>query len=388
MNDMSQTDMETGYPERREADIAASAIESALRRVEPEARGMFRAHAIWQGALLRECLVALNCLSGDNMTLFVIADDGRMAGTMTDGDIRRALIGGATTRTPARAMMHTRFMAMTPDDDPHRRLREARDRRVSLLPVLCDGFVTSIIDLRRQRAALPIDAVLMAGGRGERLRPLTLDTPKPLLKVGGKAIIDYNVDELAANGIRHIWVTVNYLKDRIIDHFARRAGEAPGPQVTCVEEPRRLGTMGSLSLVQGLTQPLVLVMNSDILTTLDFERLYMAHVESGAPLTMAVVPYTVSIPFSIIRTEGARVTGLTEKPTYNYFAGAGVYLMDRALVDRIPAGEPLDAPDFIESLIADGLEVGYFPIDGTWIDIGSPDDYRYANELMSRPARP
>lgn len=384
---MSDTEKDTGYPVRRDEDIAAAALESALMRVEPRSRAMVRAHAVWQGALLRECLVALNCLSGDNMTLFVIDDNGRLAGTMTDGDIRRALIGGATTRTVARAMMHTAFMAMTAEDLPYRRLREARERGVSLLPVLYDGFVTSVIDLRRQRAALPVDAVLMAGGRGERLRPLTLDTPKPLLRVGDKAIIDYNIDELTANGITDIWVTVNYLKEQIIDHFAKRSESISGPEITCVEEPTRLGTMGSLSLVQGLTQPQVLVMNSDILTTLDFERMYIAHVESGAALTMAVVPYTVSIPFSIIRTEGALVKGLTEKPTYNYFAGAGVYLMNRELVDRIPRGEYLDAPDFIESLIADGLEVGYFPIDGTWIDIGSPDDYRYANELMSRPAR-
>ena len=382
---MSDSQLQPGYPHRRDEDIATSAIEGALMRVEPQARDMVRAHLVWQGTLLRECLVALNRLSGDNMTLFVIDDDGHMIGTMTDGDIRRSLIGGAGTRTSARALMCSHFMAMSDDDVPCQRIREARKRGISLLPVLYEGYVTSVIDLRRQRAILPIDAVLMAGGRGERLRPLTLDTPKPLLRVGGKCIIDYNVDELAANGIRHIWVTVNYLKEQLIDHFTRDRENGVSPQVTCVEEPKRLGTMGSLSLVQGLTQPQVLVMNSDILTTLDFERLYMAHVESGAALTMAVVPYTVSVPFSIIRTEGSAVVGLTEKPTYNYFAGAGVYLMDRALVDRIPEGEYLDAPDFIESLIASGMKVGYFPIDGTWIDIGSPDDYRYANELMSRP---
>ncbi len=360
------------------------ALAKALEKADTASRALLQRHAVWHAAPMRDCLVALNRLSGETMTLFVIDDEGRLCGTMTDGDIRRALIGGATADDTARRLMHADFMALTPDDVPHLRIAEARKRGIALLPVLEEGYAVSVIDMRRQRTSLPIDAVLMAGGRGERLRPLTLDRPKPLLEVGGKPIIDYNVDELRANGIRHVWVTVNYLKEQLVAHFSHPRHEG---YVTCVEEPRRLGTMGSLSLVEGLTQPQVLVMNSDLLTTIDFERLYTSHIDSGADLTMGVVPYTVSVPFSIIRTEGERVTGLTEKPTYNYFAGAGVYLMDRELVSRIPRDTYVDAPDFIESLIADGLKVGYFPIEGTWIDIGSPDDYRYANELMSRPTR-
>lgn len=190
------------------------------------------------------------------------------------------------------------------------------------------------------------------------------------------------MDELEACGVNRIFVTVNYLAEQIEDHFSRRQGRAI---VECIREPRRLGTMGSMALVDGLTAENVLMMNSDLLTTLDFEELYLHHIRSGADLTIAAVPYNVSVPYALMRMEAGRVKGLVEKPTYNYFANAGVYIMKRSMLSRLAKGEYMDAPDFISNLIADGGEVGYYPIEGTWIDIGSPDDYRYAKELMSNP---
>lgn len=338
-------------------------------------------HFISEGATVREALQALNALSGESMTLFALDGDGRLSGTVTDGDIRRALISGSGLGDTLRGVMHRGFLAATPGDNLSHAIAEGRRRGISLLPVLSDGFVVEVLDLRTLRASLPIDAVLMAGGRGERLRPLTENTPKPLLPVGGKAIIDYNVDELEACGVENIFVTVNYLADQIEDHFCHRQGRS---SVTCVREPRRLGTMGSLSLVEGLSRDNVLMMNSDLLTTIDFEAFYNHHSRCGADLTMASVPYNVSVPFALMRLEIDRVTGLVEKPTYNYFANAGVYLMKRELLGRLAKGEYMDAPDFISALIADGGHVGCYPIEGTWIDIGSPNDYKYANELMNR----
>ncbi|MDE5773355.1 MAG: NTP transferase domain-containing protein, partial [Muribaculaceae bacterium] len=213
------------------------------------------------------------------------------------------------------------------------------------------------------------------GGRGERLRPLTLDTPKPLLEVGGTPIIDYNVESLLRYGAGDIYVTVNYLKEQIVEHFSQdRYREV----VTCVEEPMRLGTMGSLALCEGLREDTVLVMNSDLLTNMSFEKMWLQHIGSGAALTMATVPYTVSIPFAIIESEGRRITGLSEKPTFNYFVNAGVYMMRRDVAESIPRGSYLDAPDLIEELIGRGERVEYYPIDGTWLDIGSPRDYEAA----------
>ncbi|MDE6272762.1 MAG: nucleotidyltransferase family protein [Muribaculaceae bacterium] len=344
-------------------------------------------HLIHRDAPLREAFIKLNNLSGRNMTLFVVDDSGRLYGSLTDGDLRRAIIEGLTLEVPVARACRRDCMSVRADESLIPAVAEARSRRIALLPVINpDGKIVELLDLTVLKTILPLDAVLMAGGRGERLRPLTLDCPKPLLNVGGKPIIDYNIDELRANGVDNIFVTVNYLKEQIIDHF--RAPAYMG-KVRCISEPRRLGTMGSLSLIprEEFRHDDILVMNSDLLTSIDFARFYLHHAKSGATLTIAATPYTVSVPFAILRTEGSRVTGLTEKPTYNYFANAGVYIMRREVLDMIPHAEYLDAPDLIERLIARGDRVEFYPIEGSWIDIGSPDDYRYANELMSRPKR-
>lgn len=336
--------------------------------------------------------MALNALPGNAMTLFAVETPSsqdsaalqagcRLAGSLTDGDIRRALIAGVPLDGPVTEAMHRDCIRLSPGCDRYQTVACARKRAISLLPETDSrGYVTSILDLSSIKAALPLDAVLMAGGKGERLRPLTADTPKPLLKVGRKAIIDYNVDELLSCGLDRIYVTVNYLKDQLIEHFAAPAYRG---KVVCVEEPCRLGTIGSLALVPGLRQQNLVLMNSDLLTDMDFEAMYRHHIESKADITMGAVPYTVSVPFSILDTKGTEVRGLTEKPTFNYFAGAGVYMMKTSLVAEIPKGEYLDAPDFVERVIARAGKVSFFPIEGTWIDIGSPDDYRYACEAMN-----
>lgn len=341
-------------------------------------------HTVSGEATIRETLTALNELSGDSMTLFAIDGDGKLIGSVTDGDIRRALIDGHTTEDKVRDIAFRKYISLTSDASPEERyhtVAHARERLINLLPVTTDGILSDILDLRKIKSAIPADAVLMAGGRGERLRPLTLDTPKPLLKVGEKPIIDYNIESLQSYGVKDIYVTVNYLKEQIIDHFSDRKWQG---RVHCIEEPCRLGTMGSVALIDSLHQDYVIVMNSDLLTNIDFERLWQHHVDSGAVLTMATVPYAVSVPFAILKTKGDRVIGLEEKPTFNHFANAGVYIIDRKVLGSIRRGKYLDAPDFVESLIAKGLKVSHFAIDGTWIDIGSPDDFRYANEVTSR----
>lgn len=340
-------------------------------------------HIIRSSASLRDAFVRLNMLSGSNMTLFAVDTEGRLVGSLTDGDLRRAIIDGRRLDDTVEMACRHNCMTLGPDTDRYDAVRGARKKGISMIPALDEaGRITELIDLRTLRTSLPIDAVLMAGGKGERLRPLTLDCPKPLLKVGDKAIIDYNIEELRSNGVENIFVTVNYLKEMIIDHFSDSRFEG---KVKCIAEPKRLGTIGSLALIPEFKHDNILVMNSDLLTSLNYEDLFLCHRESGAALTVAAIPYTVSIPFAILRHEGRRVTGLTEKPTYNYFANAGVYIMRREVAASIPKGEYLDAPDLIEQLIEKGEKVEYFPIDGTWIDIGSPDDYRYANELMNRP---
>ncbi len=344
-------------------------------------KDFLRRHELPATATVRDALEGLNRLSGETMTLFVADGEGRVSGSVTDGDVRRGLLAGIGLVDPVARVAHTGFLAVKGEDSDFEVMRRAREKGIALLPRLDqDGRLAGIIDLREIKALLPIDAVLMAGGRGERLRPLTLDTPKPLLEVGGRAIIDYNIDSLKAHGVADIFVTVNHLREKIEAHFEAIEG------VECIAEPRRLGTIGSLRLIgDRLRHDNVLVMNSDLLTDLDFEDLYSSHVASGAALTVVAVPYTVSVPFAVMDIKGEWVNGLTEKPTLNYFVNAGVYLMRRELVERIAPDSYTDAPDFIEDLIADGKKVGYYHLRGTWIDIGSPDDYRHACEMMKAP---
>lgn len=352
------------------------------QQISTSAKSLLLRHAISPDATVREALIALNSLSGESLTLFVVAPGNVLEGTVTDGDIRRALIAGAGLSDSVRSVMHKNFLAADPRNLSVS-IAEGRRRHIHLLPVLDGGRIVDIIDTDKIKTVLPFDVVLMAGGRGDRLRPLTDTTPKPLLPVGGKAIIDYNVDELEACGVERIFVTVNYLAEQIEDHFAARDSRA---RIKCVREPKKLGTIGAVAFIDDIVADNVLVMNSDLLTTIDYEAMYLHHIRTNAGITMAAVPYNVAVPFALMSLKNGRVEGLQEKPTFNYFANAGVYLIRRALLSRIVKGERLDAPDFISSVIADGGEVGCYPIEGTWIDIGSPNDYSYANQLMSQQA--
>ena len=288
-------------------------------------------YTIGQNATVIEALRKLNSLSGRQMTLFATDGTGRVTGTVTDGDIRRALIEGHSLDDTVASVMHTAFIAFHgqhPDIDD---IREIRRRQVTLVPHLNDdGTIRRIYDFSVYHSILPIDAVVMAGGRGERLRPLTLNTPKPLLPVGDRCIIDYNIEALARNGITDISVTVNYLAEQIERHFATPVA---GVQVKCVREPRRMGTIGSLTLVEPGCNDTVLLMNSDLLTNINYEAMYMAHIGEDADLTAAVTPYVVSVPYAIFRTDGSRVLALEEKPTYNYYANAGIYMINRRCLD-------------------------------------------------------
>lgn len=326
-------------------------------------------------------LEQLNKLSGQSMVLFAVDAEGRMRGTLTDGDIRRYLIREGRLDVHVRDIMHRAYRRLEAGSIDVGRVRELRRQGITLVPCIADdGTISAVYNFSECHSILPLDAVLMAGGRGERLRPMTLSTPKPLLKIGDKCIIDYNVEELGRNGVTNIAVTTNYLAEQLEEHFSQPVG---GVKVRCVREPKRLGTIGSVKLVDGLTADNLLVMNSDLLTTINYEDMFMFHLESGADMTIAAVPYMVSVPFAIFRCDGPNVLGLEEKPTYNYYANAGIYIFRRELLSQIPDDTLFDATDLIDLLVKSGRKVVYHPINGTWLDIGSPDDFRHAQELVA-----
>ena len=251
---------------------------------------------------------------------------------------------------------------------------------MQLVPILDDAqHIVDIINLEKYRSRLPVDAVIMAGGKGERLRPLTEKTPKPLLPVGDKAIIDHNVDRLISYGISHISVTVNYLAEQIESHFAQPRGDV---KVNCIREPHYFGTIGSVQYVKNFYNDAVLVMNSDLFTNIDYEDFYLHFQQHDAEMSVAAIPYNVAIPYGIFQLEGRNITGLVEKPKYIYYANAGIYLIKRRALDEIPANTMFHATDLIEKLINEGKRVIRYPLNGTWIDIGNPQEYQKANDFV------
>ena len=338
-------------------------------------------YIIHQDKTLLEALKQINDLQEGPLVLFAIDENDRMVGTLTDGDSRRALIAGANTNSLVKDVIHKSFNYIRQGKgDLVQQLKHQKDIKMKLVPILDNqNHIVDIVDLDRYNTKLPIDAVLMAGGKGERLRPLTEKTPKPLLKVGDKAIIDHNIDRLITYGVQHISVTVNYLKEQLEEHYAQPHN---GVQVQCVREPKFLGTIGSIKFVEHFYNDTVLVMNSDVFTNINYEDFYLHFKEHDAEMSVAALPYTVSVPYGIFDLDGRIIQGLIEKPTYNYYANAGIYLIKRRALDEIPADTFFHATDLIEKLIAEGKKVIRFPLNGTWIDIGNPQEYQKASELI------
>ncbi len=338
-------------------------------------------HLISQEITLLEALSRINSLAPEPLVLFVLDNENRMVGTLTDGDSRRALISGASVNDKVSKIMHRNFNYLKVEEiDNVKELKHQKEMQMKLVPILDEEHhILDIIDLDRFKTRLPVDAVLMAGGKGERLRPLTEKTPKPLLLVGTKAIIDHNVDLLISYGIQHINVTVNYLKEQIEDHYKEPRN---GVQVKTVREPKFLGTIGSIKFVPHYYNDTVLLMNSDLFTNIDYEDFYLHFLQHDVEMSVAAVPYNVSIPYGILDLDGRNVLGLLEKPKYTYYANAGIYLIKRRALDEIPNDTFFNATDLVEKLIAEGKKVIRYPLNGTWIDIGNPQEYQKAKDLV------
>ena len=338
-------------------------------------------HIISQDMTLLEALACINALAPDPLVLFVVDDERRMVGTLTDGDSRRALITGASLNDKVEKVMHRNFNFMKVEDvEDVKEIKRQREKKMKLVPLLDEErHIVDIINLERFKTRLPVDAVMMAGGKGERLRPLTEKTPKPLLPVGDKAIIDHNVDRLIAYGIKHISVTVNYLKEQIEEHYREPHN---GVQIQTVREPKFLGTIGSIKFVPKFYNDTVLLMNSDVFTNIDYEDFFLHFLQHDAEMSLAAIPYNVSIPYGILDLDGRNIHGLLEKPKYTYYANAGIYLIKRRALEEIPDDTFFNATDLVEKLIAEGKTVIRYPLNGTWIDIGNPQEYQKANDLV------
>jgi dTDP-glucose pyrophosphorylase len=315
----------------------------------------------------------------------IINDSHHLIATVTDGDIRRAVLAGMDLELPVTELLKQRQPAFdtgpltaavgTSDATLLHLMTTTGVRHIPLVDQ--DGRVVDIAILSNivKEYELPLRAVVMAGGYGTRLRPLTDELPKPMLPVGDRPLLEIIVNGLREAGIRQVNVATHYKSEMIAEHF--KDGQGFGVDIRYVKEDQPLGTAGALSLLEESDEPL-LVINGDILTRVDFRAMLNFHREHKADLTVAVSQYEFRVPYGVIETDGVAVTGISEKPLVRQFINAGIYLLNPSIRRLIPNGQHYDIPDLIERLMKEGRPVVCFPIREYWLDIGKSDHYDQA----------
>lgn len=335
-------------------------------------------HIINQTEPVKQALKQLNQL-GNNLTLFVVDDTKKLVGTLTDGDVRRGIVEGLELTASVKKFMFHNFRYLQRNNYSISDLDEFRNKGIKLIPIVDEDFkILRLINLSLVRSIIPADALILAGGVGERLKPLTEKTPKPLLNVGGKPIIEHNIDRLIHYGIDNINISIRYLGEQLVNYFGD--GKSKGIQINYTTETVPLGTIGALKLVNEIYHDSILVMNSDLLTTIDFEDFFKQFEQDNADMTVAAIPYPVNIPYAVLETRGNEIVSLQEKPTYTYYSNAGIYLLKKEVLKFIPENKFFNATDLIELLISQGRKVTNYPILGYWLDIGRMEDYKRAQE--------
>jgi dTDP-glucose pyrophosphorylase len=335
----------------------------------------------------------MTCIDRNTKGIALVVDaDGRLLNTVTDGDIRRSILAGVKLDAPLAALLErkravsraTPVTALAGSSAPEL-LRVMQEHHIRHLP-LVDGAGRAVelatLDELLPSEQLPLQAVIMAGGAGTRLRPLTQDLPKPMLPVGGRPMLEHVIEQLRGAGINRVNITTHYKREVIENHFGD--GHGFGVEVSYVKETQPLGTAGALGLMDSPKEPL-LVVNGDILTRVDFRAMLRFHREHQADLTVAVRQYDVNVPFGVIETNGERVTKVVEKPVLNFFVNAGIYLLEPCVHQFIPNGQRYDMTELIQHLVAQGRRVVSFPVLEYWLDIGQHADYVAAQSQVSPP---
>jgi dTDP-glucose pyrophosphorylase len=337
-----------------------------------------------EGAPIQE---ALACIDATTRAIaLVVADDRRLIGTVTDGDIRRAMLAHVDLSSPVKLLLERQRELGEERPFPLTAARGASSAELVALMQRYDVRQIPIVDDGGQVVGLavlgelidaggpPLRAVVMAGGYGTRLGELTAETPKPMLPVGDRPLLERIVEQLRDAGITHVNLTTHFRAAAIAEHFGD--GRAFGVEIEYVSEDRPLGTAGALGLVR--SDGPILVMNGDIVTGVDFRSMHQFHDEHAADMTVALRPYEVRVPYGVVELSGSRVEGIVEKPLLRGFVNAGIYLIDGDVAASVPPGEALEMPELIDRLVGDGRRVVGFPLREYWLDIGRPADYEQA----------
>jgi dTDP-glucose pyrophosphorylase len=337
---------------------------------------VFKDHLIIKGSSVKNALELLNKLAPDSI-LFVVDQEDKLIGSLTDGDIRRGLLNDFMLASEIDEIIQPNPRFIRKGENDIKKIITYREELFRILPVVDENMrVVNVINFRTIKSYLPIDAVIMAGGIGQRLRPLTDKIPKPLLKVGDKPILEHNIDRLAAYGIDDFWVSVKYLGEQIEDYFGN--GHKKNIKIEYVWETEALGTIGAVSKITNFEHDYVLVTNSDLLNTIDYENFFLYFIKQEADFAVLTIPYQVNIPYAVLETKEGRVKGLKEKPTYTYYSNGGVYLMKKELIKHIPKNSFFNSTDLMESLINKDYRVISYPFSGYWLDVGKHEDFEKA----------
>lgn len=328
---------------------------------------------------------AIEAIDTSGLKIAIIADsERRLLGVVTDGDIRRTLLQGHGLETPIVNFMHKNPRTAILGSDKQVLLSRLRHEQILHMPIVDDdGRVRDLayLPLLEQQSSHRNEVVIMAGGLGTRLRPLTEKVPKPLISVGGRPLIDTIVDRLVAQGLSNITLCVNYLGHMLEEHLGD--GSRYGASFTFVRESKRMGTAGALSLLDKRPETSFFVMNGDILTSVDLMAMRTFHQENASVATMAVNNFSYEVPFGVVEVSDRHITGLSEKPQCNFLVNAGIYLFEPDVLDHVPDDEFFDMNSFFDRLIDLNKPIVAFPVREHWLDIGRPDDLERANNTFT-----
>jgi len=325
---------------------------------------------------------ALEVIDKGAMRIAIVLDDNeKVVGTLSDGDIRRGLLNGLTLDSSIENLYFKKPTLANINDPKELIIQKAIRKQIYQIPIVDnDGKFVKIEDLANLLKANTKrnHVILMAGGLGTRLRPLTHDLPKPLLKVGNKPILETIIENFAKYGFVNITISVNYKADMIQKYFGD--GSALGVNINYIQETQRLGTAGALSLIKDRPQEPFFVMNADLLTNVNFEHLLDFHSFEHSVATMCVREYDYQVPYGVIQTDGIRITAIEEKPLQKFFVNAGIYVLSPQIFEYIPKDQFYDMPTLFEELIKDDLKTISFPIHEYWLDIGRMSDFKQAQD--------
>ncbi|WP_306534961.1 nucleotidyltransferase family protein [Geobacter sp.] len=338
----------------------------------------------WKEVLIKPTipvLKAIEIIDASSLQIALVVDERNLLlGTLTDGDVRRAILKGVSLNEPVQSIMFREPTIVSLAEGREKILALMKEKQLRQIPVLDEnGCVIGLevwdelIDITRRDNWV----VLMAGGLGTRLGALTKDCPKPLLKIGNKPILETILESCKEFGFHKFFIAVNYKAEMVREYFGD--GSRFGVEIRYLHEAKRLGTAGALALLPETPLQPILVLNGDVLTKVNFKQLFDFHTDYKAAATMCVREYDFQVPYGVVNIDRHRLTGIEEKPIQRFFVNAGLYVLNPECLELIPREEYFDMPTLFENLIAQNIETAAFPVREYWLDIGRVDDYERAN---------